>query len=364
MPERIPKTPASNVDSDNNEEIMTLDDWKLCSRQVLHTLRSKGDPPPRSNIVPGTAVGERSFECIKSKLASLKAVDADNADKYSIVRGYRMFTLCRPDKKKKKKKSFDARAASGLCFCARPHVVIENKLTTKYICVTQNPREDPCPYIFVPSSLMHQELSDDEVLSSTFMLCDVLGGDERLVGDLMSMKVNLTRFEQRRLTRAPGEMKAPPALYIRYFPFFPEWIESDECSLPSAFLVDIALSFGMPFRPIEEDEVKMCSHYDPVGPSKSYKEKSIINALDLVQPPHPWTFEKHAWVPSTSKLHDFYTFAILNVDDTRKVCTDSQETIYKRIYNHLQSEYWVRLKAFTHRGESESRIRTTVDSWK
>lgn len=334
---RTPIQPKLSSDERDKENIMTKDEFTGMKRNILALLRHKDDAAPRCRMAPGEAPAESAFFSAKAFL------DADQGAMYRMVRGYKLFTLAR-----------DGRGGCT-CYVAKPHAVIENVETGKFTCLVKNPHELSDEFIFVPSSLMHKELSDEELCSGRFMLCDVIGGDMRIVADTTSASSCMSRFEKRRLTTRPGQIPAPPAVYIRYFPGFAEWFSSSQRNIPESLLTDIALSFGMPFRPNDANE-----------PSECYRNNSrsitveAIEVSELTHPNEPFGFEHEVWLPSVSTLHEFYDMMSFTLTD---IPPDEQLPLYEKIYNALQNEYWCRLKCIGKRNEAEADARV-YGQWK
>ena len=323
--------PKSSSDERDKEKIMTKDEFTGMKRNILSVLRHKDDAPPRSRMAPGAAPAESTFFAVNAFLKT------DEGSTSRMVRGYKLFTL--------------ARDGSGGCTCyvAKPHAVIENVANGKFTCLVKNPHELSDEFIFVPSSLMHKELSDEELCSGRFMLCDVIGGDTRVVADITSISSCMSRFEQRRLTTRPGQIPAPPAVYIRYFPGFSEWFSSAQRNLPGSLLTDIALSFGMPFRPNDANE--------PLELYRNNSHSITVEAIDvreLTHPNKPFEFERQVWLPSVSTLHQFYDLMTSSLTD---IPQDEQFQLYEKVYNALQNEYWCRLKCIGRRNEVEAEAR-------
>jgi hypothetical protein len=319
-------------DCDTDECIMTISDYNYVKKSIATVLRCKTDPPPRSRVTPGSMQAASSFVAIR---AFLQCSEGGN---YRMVRGYKLFTL--------------SRNAHGGCMCyvAKPHGVLEHTKTGRFMCLVRNPGTVETDFIFVPSSLMHVELSDDQLCSGRFLLCDVIGGDPRAVADLTAVFSCLSRFHQRRLTTRPGQIAAPPLVYVRYFPGFLEWFRSVERTVPEAMLVDVAMSFGMTFRPIgpaDQEDADMdvaCT-----------QEEVVENPRDLIDPQPPFEHEKGMWLPSVPTLHEYYN---LSSHMFANVTLAEQFPMYSAMYNSLQKEYWERLwkTGRRHKAEYSARV--------
>jgi hypothetical protein len=322
-------------DAREKENVMTIEEYKSIQRSIVATLRDKSDLSPRCRISPGCAPAESTFFTVKAFLDSEEGVG------YNMIRGYKLFTLVRNNKKE------------CTCFVAKPHAVVQNTETGKMTCLIQNPHDLKDEFIFVPSSLMHRELSDDELCSGRFMLCDVIGGDVGVVADITAISVCLSRFEKRRLTTRPGQLLAPPSIYIRFFPGFREWFKSKNRTIPDSLLTDMALSFGMPFRPnIVTDQIHGCLQ------TTLCEEK--IHTNELTHPQKPFEFEEDTWLPSVRVLHEFYDLVSCELTD---MTTEEKLPLYLKIYNTLQNEYWFRLRDIGKRSFAENKARV-YGQWK
>lgn len=308
------------------ENLMTIQEYKSIQRDVMTTLRAKSDSAPRCRVAPGNAPTE-SFSEVWTFLHSNEGLG------YHILRGYKLFTLVRNTK------------SECICFVAKPHAVVLNTETGKLRCLVQNPHNLKNEFIFVPSSLMHKELSDKELCSGNFMLCDVIGGDAGVVSDITAISTAMSRFEKRRLTTRPGQMPSPPAIYVRYLPAFLEWFQSKNRTLPESLLTDISLSFGMSFRPnLSNDQIDGCRQVS------LFNEE--VDVTELVRPQKPFQFEEDVWLPSVPLLHEFYNLVL-----TLTLTPEDQIPLYSKIYDSLQNEYWCRLQTIGKRSSEENKAR-------
>lgn len=324
-------------------------------KTALRVLRRPSDPGPRARLKPGTLPYNEVFGAVQAFLdeAEGEAAQPPQPPQHRMVRGYKLFTMAR------------ANASDGICFIARPHAVVETIASGKYTCLVQHPHALTDEYIFVPSSLMHEELTDEQLFSGVFLLCDVMGGDRATIAHMLPLTACLSRFERRRLTTRPGQMPAPPAVYVRYMPWFTEWFQSLRRNIPSSLLTDVSLSFGMPYRVLEAHECKYsavaaaaaaCDSQAPCGSGVTlFTEPEEVCALEFLEPTEPYVFDRDAWLPSVSALHSFFGVCTSSAScgsSTARV-EDQQELFYK-LYDGLQREYFERMEYIARRSSSSS----------
>ena len=193
--------------------LLTPDRYTQCKGLMLPELRARTDAPPRQ-MQPGT--GPRADWW--SNLARLREARSGGA----LVRGFCLYEM---------PAAFGKRRTAPTWRCCF-HVVVETRTTSDRV-VYEDPNEArrTCdagkPYIFVPSSRAHADLSDEQLLSGAWILGSVLLGDARLC--------NMVRVqEQGRGRRAsvvaltPETLVAKRDLAVWLLPHFGTWMRLRE----------------------------------------------------------------------------------------------------------------------------------------
>jgi hypothetical protein len=305
-------------------------------KPTLGVLRRSSDPPPRARMTPGVLPHDDVFGAVGAFLE--KEIEHCGQSRHRMIRGYKLFTMAQTNSKE------------GACFVARPHAVVESTQSGKYTCLVQNPHSLPNEYIFVPSSLMHEELTDDQLFSGAFLLCDVVGGDAASISYILPLSKCLSRFERRRLTTRPGQMPAPSAVYVRYMPWFIDWFQSTNRTIPSALLTDVSVSFGMPYRPLEAHECRSPEALACKSQSGMFfTNPEEVSASEFLNPIQPFAFEKDTWLPSVSSLRSFFGLCTEAYSNTR---LEDQKELFYKLYDSLQTEYFKRMEYIARRSSA------------
>ena len=180
--------------------------------QLLPQLRARGDAPPRQ-MHPGT--GPRTT--LWANLAQLLQAGDDG----TLVRGFCLYEL--PNQSSRR------RPPAWRCLF---HAVVETRTPTGHV-VYADPTEsrrvgdEGEPYIFVPSSRAHTQLSDAQLLSGEWITGSVLLGEALFCNAVLA-------HEESRGRRASVVALTPEALVakrhvrVRALPHFGEWMRLRE----------------------------------------------------------------------------------------------------------------------------------------
>jgi hypothetical protein len=290
----------------NFDKPTTPMEYKQNKRQICQLLRVSSDPRPVCNILCGTLEPHEAATHIAEKLKQDPTA--------RLVRGYRLITF--------------ANRGFGFSFCGRSHFLLKTG-DGKLQCFTRAPeRCIDTPYIFIPSSRMHKDLSDKELLSGKFQLSTIVGGCSMMTSALFLTKTMWSSIERMHFCTAPEEGKAMRCVVLWNFPLFPEFLQSEEKGIRLlSSRNDAAIAFGMPYRFIED-----CETADEVSNTRVAMNTRLPWANDL---PEKWIKERDVWLPSTNEL--LRTLELIYVE---KAVPDALCTaVLFHLYNKLSDEY-------------------------
>ena len=263
QPAPLRTRPAAS--SEPRDHLMTPKEFANWKHTLLPTLRRPGDPPPRIMEHGRNPVGEAMFS------ANLKSLLQRNAHRGSVlVRGFRLYhiQLLEDDG------WGDCKAQNA--WKATFHVVVAHPPadgSTKWIyeCANLPPDEDDIglPYIFVPSSRGHAELSDEAVLSNKWVMGYVIGGNSHFC-EMVILDQKLRGRRRSVLGMTPEECVSKRAQKCYLMPGFERWHSAREIDDP----IDcVAESMGFPVVDID-----MCLDIDDMKELKA----AIANNADAV----------------------------------------------------------------------------------
>lgn len=313
---RLVKSNSHPVDECN----MTVAQYNANKYGIRKHLCNGGDPRARL-VRPGTCQPELAPRVVGLRLEELNRVHGGG---YTLVRGYRLISM-----------TSAVSAMRQVTYSAQSHLVIKTP-TGEYESLTRSaddsrPTE---PYIFVPSSRMHTDLTDAELLSGYWLLCTVVGGPPEITATLLRLRENMCDFEKRRLCATPEESRARRSLAIRQFPGYMKWSQLVS-KLPANTYVDSVIAFGMPFRELTDAEMDVI--FDGIDVRQTLSGEG--DTSDFLKPEPPWQFDRSMWLPSVPKLHAEVE-RFVEVADGHDSAAD---VVFFPIYETLQEEYATRL---------------------
>jgi len=315
---KLTKVPFLDQSSTSDHNTTTLE-YNANKPEILKHLRAKGDPFPFV-VNPGQHREELAFRETSARLAKLRSHGVN----VTLLRGYRLTTI------------HGLAQDSGLLYNASPCLVL--KVGTVYECLSCNRDPDSnAPIVFVPSSRMHPELTDTQLLSGSYLCCTVVGGAPMTVRALLVARNALSFFEQRKLCATPEEGVPRRLLLTRTFPLFSEWM-STCCKLPFDLITDFSISSGCCFREILDEEAEEALRV--VGEGGVYDFGTEDPSVDMTAPDPPWVFERETWLFSVGALHDFY---LESSKGTNALQNFELVSTFYLLYNKLQDEYLSRL---------------------
>ena len=222
---------------------MTREEFAKWKTTLLPTLRQRGDPPPRTMEHGRSPVGDGQFT------ANLRALLKRNAHRGSVlVRGFRLYHIAL--KENDEWGEWGGQNAWKASF----HMVVGHPPTegsTKWIyeCANLPPDEEDIgvPYIFVPSSRGHTELSDEAVLSNKWVMGYVVGGNAHFC-EMVVLDQKLRGRRRSVLGTTPEAVVSKRAQKCYLMPGFEKWHRAREIDDP----IDcVAESMGFPVVDID-----------------------------------------------------------------------------------------------------------------
>ena len=230
--------------------LMTREHFAVLKAQVLPTLRARGDPPPRI-VDPGTGERTRWFSNVKELLASTPGG--------TLVRGYKLFTF-----------PLNQRVWHRTAWKAQFHVVVAHEGESGkllYTCANSahHSLEAQTPFIFVPSSRAHPEVSDADMLENKFIMGAVVGGNPAFTDALVLDK----RLRGRRysvIATCPEECVAKRNVMVRLTTYFREWFKKRQVQ---GDMHNLAEQMGMP----------VCN----VGECQNFADEDVAELIERVQ---------------------------------------------------------------------------------
>ena len=192
----------------------------------------------------------------------------------------------------------------------------------RVVSVTRDDAYQDTPFIFVPSSLVYEEISNNELLSGSFQLGSVVGGDRTIVARLLMEGATQCKFERNLFVRHAKDLVSIPYAMLRPYPFFAEFLESRQDLADR--LVDVAIAFGMPFR--------------VAGGDADQKDEANTPAT-LLFPRKPWQFDSDVWLPSSRLLHATLDFCLQT-----PLSHEEQKEKFLDVYGVLAKEYVARFE--------------------
>ena len=249
-----PKTPGIEI---NHIHLMTAKSWKnnketricimktLCKHEVDETGKiTRWIDVRHSFVAPGT--GDYRLTCVNTRNMLEEQQQKYGRDNVRVIRGYKIF---------------EGRCGGHVlerCWKAITHMVLEVPSSRTadgklYICATANgPDIDPDqPFLFIRSSRVHRDLTDEQLMNGAWFLGQVFGGHQQFVTQAVEVHRTGGRGGQS-VGRSPEECKAvrnisaalPLVFCIWARKFFPE-------EDPSA----LAELMGFPIRDREDSDV-------------------------------------------------------------------------------------------------------------
>jgi len=314
-PNLVPRPP---YDDDDEEEYDGMFDDKLMppavytkyKKVIWKALCSKDDKanPPRI-LVPGRGC---AFAAPRNVRLFIKSAGDENTP----VRGYKMMCLPECDNVK-------------FTFKAIGHIVVrtpEGKLIDPTKHVDELGTDD---YVFVPSSRMHADLTDKQLLSGAYLFNTILCGDNRIVDNIIRVHACVSRFLQRNNVRSPESFPTVPRIHLDELPYVQDWMESSNI-LPSSE-IDASLAFGARYLIGREEEAE-----DPKLADVCCGAKPLDGLPDDL-----FHYETNMFLHTTREFLEFHkTYST----STEKLPPAVEMKEYLNYYRIMENEYLTRME--------------------
>jgi hypothetical protein len=192
---------------------------------------------------------------------------------------------------------------------------------------------DDCrdPIVVVPSSRLHPELTDNQILSAQFSLSWVWSVPPNRMPNIRALRKARCVYEQQRycLTPDEGVSRRTVASQVGFF-LLDYLLHLSSISVNDRF--DAQTSFGFPFAYSDSREAAPIAFEEGI--------QGRINAI--VNPEPPWAHDRTAWLPSVEKLHRA-------IQGTSNVRTPDELHVHMpnffTVYKQLENEYIRRRRA-------------------
>lgn len=244
--------------------LMTREEFDALKAFVLPLLRAKGDPSPRI-LQPGKGDRNSWFRNVRELLARTAGG--------TLVRGYKLYVY-----------PLDPRMWRSVAWKAQFHVVVarageSGKLL--YECANKGHpgKEEQVPFIFVPSSRAHAEVSDADLIENKFIMGSVVGGNSAFTDALvMDKKLRGRRFSV--IATCPEACVAKRNVKVRTLPYFTEWFRLRGVK---GDLHNLAEQFGMPCCNVGDEATFDDDDLNQLWERVQSNEEALINGVQGIK---------------------------------------------------------------------------------
>jgi len=304
-------------DDDDEEDDGMFDDrlmppalYSKHKKTIWKALCSKADKatPPRV-LSPGKGC---AFAAARNVRLFIKSAEGG----HTPIRGFKM--MCMPESSNVK-----------FTFKAVGHIVVrtpEGKLIDPTKHVDDLGTDD---YVFVPSSRMHADLTDKQLLSGAYLFNTVLCGDDRIVDNILRVHACVSRFLQRNNVRSPESFPTVPRIHLDELPYIGDWLEAS--SIPPTSEIDASLAFGARYLIAREEEAE-----DPALADVCCGTKPLEGLPDDL-----FHHETNMFLPTTREFLEFHKTYSASKD---KLPPAREIKRYLEFYTVMESEYLSRLQ--------------------
>ena len=225
------------------DRLMTQCEFNLVKTYLLPEIRTKGDPPPRI-VRPGDG-GDR-----KNWFANVRML-LEKTPGGHIVRGYKMFVV-----------PLDLSVWKCPAWKAQFHIVVRRPSPSGrgiYECanVGHSDADRDAPFIFVPSSRAHPELSDADLLADKYVAGFVVGGNT-LFADAICVDQRVRGRRHSVIATCPELCIAQRNVVVRLLPSYSEWFRLRGVK---GDLQNLAEQMGMPTfnvgEPVDNEDLEL-----------------------------------------------------------------------------------------------------------
>ena len=306
-------------DYSNDDHHMTKDEYNAIKRLVRDHLQAAHDRNP-FRVKPGKFSNMLAWPCAARRMAEL--YDAGND--VSLVRGYMIITM--------QKTPLTDHNSYRAIPCPMIHVTSRAD-GAEYDETTMNgslaPEDAQSPILFVPSSRMHPNVSDTELLFASFALGHIWSVPIDSRACIRALRDTHCAFEKRKFCFTPEEAEAQPQIVVRIGCFAKQYFEKTTKIVVSDH-VDAQIAFGFPYKQINDRSMPLVLLTQLMDGMQT----------DLItDPAQPWQQDRRAWVPSVRKLHEAMRAANGLKDDdddfdTKRMAIEAAYAECEREYTH------------------------------
>ena len=182
-------------------QCMSTKTYGKLKTKILPQLRARSDPPPRI-MRAGTGDPDEWNEDLH---ALLRAPGA------TLVRGFKLYKLL-----------IDREYWGEAAWFATTHVVVATTTESGNVVYADPTSCDDDPYIFVPSSRVHRDLTDEQLISGEWISGSVVGGHPRFC-EAFVLHEQVHGRQRSVIAATPEELVAKRNVFVRFHPLFVVW---------------------------------------------------------------------------------------------------------------------------------------------
>lgn len=240
--------------------LMTRNEFEEAKAHVLPVLRARHDPPPRI-MNPGSGDRSRWYRNVKDLLARTPGG--------VIVRGYKLFVF-----------PLDPLVWASVSFKAQFHVVVGHVGPSGkqiYTCANSAHCEgdSKTPFVFVPSSRAHTEVSDVDLLENKYVTGCIVGGNATFT-DALVLDKSIRGRRYSVISTCPESCVAKRNVKVRTLPYFSEWFKLRGVK---GDMHNLAEQFGMPSCNVGDEGKFDEENLDTLCERVQSNPEALINGL-------------------------------------------------------------------------------------
>jgi len=253
------------------DHVMCVEDYQANRHMIAATLRNKGDPPPRI-----MAHGSGS---IRSLFLTVEALLKERPGA-RLVRGYK---LHRVPLSKQRGLGGDAIKATFHMVLAKPSAADPSREVYECACNAYYPKDQERPFVFVPSSRAHPQISNEELLANRWIPGCVIFGN-LVWADMTCAMMRVVGRRSGVIGTTPEACVAKRNWRVRLFPFFEEWyIDRKPQRYPSDDMQTFAEFFGFPIYEVDDNEQWRSLEYGAMQQGVKNNDVAIVPGEDTLK---------------------------------------------------------------------------------
>ena len=202
-------------------ECMNTKTYGKLKAKMLPQLRARGDPPPRI-MRAGTGDPDEWSADLHALL---------DAPGTTLVRGFKLYKLI-----------VDREFWSEAAWFATTHAVVASTTDSGNLVYTDPTANEDEPYLFVPSSRVHRDLTDEQLISGHWCSGSVVGGHPRFC-EAFVLREQVHGRQRSVIATTPEGLVAKRNVFVRFLPHFVEWYRERE---PAEGMEILAEMMGFP----------------------------------------------------------------------------------------------------------------------